>query len=329
MRKRLLSLILAQLNMNFAISYSRYYYFKKRERMWEPILIAVGIGMLAVMLGTGVFKLTSAFYDATAMVGQGSVTVVLGMLLAQVVVLVLGFVLVISVFYFSNDLDLLIPLPLVPAEVLLGKFSVILASEYVGLFVFLIPFFVAYGIKAGVNPIAYTISAVLVFLALPVIPLVIAAIPAIFLMRVTNLSRRKDTLLMIGGFLFIALMVGFQVFVQTRVPEMAEGSEFIRKVFSTANALVDVVGRRFPPSLWATKALVDSGTLSGLLYLMLFLGISALGLVTLIGIGNKVFYEGVVSGFEAASPRKARPASGELPVSTYLQRSPLVALALA
>ena len=43
MKGRLLSLILAQLNMNFAISHSRHYYLKKRQRLWEAVLIVVSV----------------------------------------------------------------------------------------------------------------------------------------------------------------------------------------------------------------------------------------------------------------------------------------------
>lgn len=316
--------------MNFGISHSRYYYLKKRERLWEPILIAFSIGILAVLLAIGVFKLASMYYDATAALGQEDLTLILGILLSQVIVMILGFVLVIAVFYFSNDLLILIPLPFRPAEVLLGKFSVILANEYVGLAVFLIPLIIAYAIKAGVNPLVYGLTAIAIFLSLPVIPLVIAAIPAVLLMRVTNLSRRKDALIMIGGFLFITLVLGFQILVQTTIPAPGEESEFVRKMLSAANSLVDIAGRQFPPSIWATKALAEAGTAPGLSNLVLFLGASVLGVAALLAIGNKVFYEGVISGFEAGARtrRKSLVLVNELPVSRYLEHSPYVAIAL-
>ena len=50
MKTRLLSLILAQLNIFFSISHSRYYYLKKRQRLWEGILIAGSIIILALTL---------------------------------------------------------------------------------------------------------------------------------------------------------------------------------------------------------------------------------------------------------------------------------------
>ncbi len=328
MARRVLSLILAQLNMNFAISHSRYYYLKKRQRLWEPVLIALAIGSLAATLGVGIYKAASYYYSTSAAIGQGAVTLTLGILLAQVLVAILGFVLVIAVFYFSNDLGILIPLPLRPAEVLAGKFAVILANEYVGLAVFVIPVLVAYGVHAGVSGVPYVLSSVLVFLALPVVPLIIAAVPAILLMRVAGLSRRKDTLAMIGGFLFVAVVVLFQFLVQTKAPGIGEEAEFLAKMLAGANSLVDVVGARFPPSIWATRALAGAGTLQGLYSLVLFLGAGVLAFVALLVIGDRVFYQGVLGGFEAGARRGARPTGKVQEAARYPSRSPVASLAL-
>lgn len=328
MARRVLSLILAQLNMNFAISHSRYYYLKKHQRLWEPVLIVLGIGGAAAMLAIGIYTVASYYYSAAAAVGQGAVTLTLGILLSQVLVLILGFVLVIAVFYFSNDLGILIPFPLRPAEVLVSKFAVILANEYVGLAVFIVPVLVAYGVRAGVSALPYVVSSVLVFLALPVVPLVLAAIPAILLMRVVGLSRRKDTLAMIGGFLFIAVVVVFQFLVQTKAPGVGEEAEFLAKMLATANSLVDIVGARFPPSIWATKALARAGTWQGLSNLGIFLAAGALGFVALLAIGDRVFYQGVLSGFEVGATRGARRV-GKAQAATYVSRSPIASLAVA
>ncbi|NLA07273.1 MAG: hypothetical protein GX872_06545, partial [Firmicutes bacterium] len=70
MKNRVLSLILAQLNMNFAISHSRYYYLKKRQRLWEGILIVVSVIMTAALLSFGVYKLACAFYSQAAAINQ-------------------------------------------------------------------------------------------------------------------------------------------------------------------------------------------------------------------------------------------------------------------
>ena len=75
---------------------------------------------------------------------------------------------------------------------------------------FIVPIFVAYGRRANVGIISYTLSAITIFLTLPVIPIAIASMLAVILMRVVGFTKRKDMLTVIGGFLLVALIVGVQ-----------------------------------------------------------------------------------------------------------------------
>jgi ABC-2 type transport system permease protein len=313
--------------MNFAISHSRYYYLKKRQRLWEGILIVGSIIMTALVLSFGVYKLACAFYSQAAVINQEALTLTTGILAAQFLMLILGVILVISVFYFSNDLPVLIPLPLRPWEVLASKFAVILSNEYLGLLVFIVPLFVAYGVRADVSMISYTLSAIIVFLTLPVIPVAIASILAVALMRVVGFTKRKDTVTIIGGFLLVALIIGIQFYMQTKLPARGDEQEFMMQLLSQANSLVSVTGRQFPPSIWATWAVSEAGTSRGLLSLGLFLGVSALAFSLFLALGNRFFYHGVQSGFEAPTAKRGTLAkkSGKLQFS---ERTPLLSLAV-
>lgn len=327
MKNRVLSLILAQLNMNFAISHSRYYYLKKRQRLWEGILIVVSVIMTAALLSFGVYKLACAFYSQAAAINQERLTLVTGILAAQVLMLILGVALVIAVFYFSNDLPILIPLPLSPWEILTSKFAVILANEYLGLLVFIVPLFAAYGMRADVSIISYTLSSIIVFLTLPVIPVAIASILAVILMRIVGFTKRKDMLTIIGGFLLVLLIIGVQFYMQTKLPAPGDEQEFMIQLLSQANSLVAIAGKQFPPSIWATWAVSDSGTSKGLLSLGLFLGVSALSFGLFLAVGNKFFYQGVLSGFEAPTAKRGTlvKKSGR---AQFSERTPLLSLAV-
>jgi ABC-2 type transport system permease protein len=324
---RLLSLILAQLNMNFAISHSRYYYLEKRQRLWEGILIVVSIIMTALVLSFGVYKLACAFYSQAAIINQEALTLTTGILAAQFLMLILGVALVIAVFYFSNDLPVLIPLPLRPWEVLASKFAVILCNEYLGLLVFITPIFVAYGMRADVSLISYALSAIIVFLTLPVIPIAIASILSVILMRVVGFTKRKDILTIIGGFLLTGLIIGVQLYLQTKLPARGDEQEFIMQMLSQANSLVAVMGRQFPPSIWATWAVSEAGTSMGLLSLCLFLGVGAVSFGLFLALGDRFFYQGVLSGFEAPTSRRGALVDKQ-GRHGFSKRTPLLSLAV-
>ena len=96
---------------------------------------------------------------------------------------------VLSAFYFSHDLTLLIPLPFRPWEVLTAKLLTIMTGQYLPI----ILTFVArcFGVRTQAAPV-YWLAAALVFLGLPVLPLIIATVLSVVLMRLVNMSRRKD-----------------------------------------------------------------------------------------------------------------------------------------
>jgi ABC-2 type transport system permease protein len=324
----LLSLIRAQLNVNFAISQSRYYYLKKRQRLWEPVLILFGLAALAWGISSGIFKYSCSLYPQFAAIHQAHLLILFGVMTSQALLIVIGFVLVIGVFYYSNDLNLLISLPLRPWEVIAGKFSVVLAGEYIALAVFLGPLLVAFGLKAGVGWISYGLTGILVFLLLPVLPLVIAAILAILLMKLVGGYRRRDTLIVAGTFLLMAAVTISQFFIQPRGGR-GQDSAFVARLLAKANSLVDLAGGKFPPSIWITKALGNAGTLSGLLNFVFLLDVSGLGLGALFWIGNRVFYEGVLSGLEPGVVRKRQPPAGAVAVRRALPSWPVWSLAQA
>lgn len=325
MKRRVWSLIKSQLNVGFGISQARFTYFRKRERLWEAILIPVSIAIAAGSLGFGVFKFFAAFHAAYASLGQGDMTLLLGVLMCQFVMLALGFTLIVGNFYYATDLQILIPLPFRPWEVLAGKLALLLAGEYAVQAVFFLPVLLAYGLGSGTAPVPFGLAALAVFLVLPLIPLTIAAVPAVLLMQVLGGSKRRDALLVAAGFLFVVLIILGQFYIQDRIfGSGAQGSELMRRALSAAHGLTDLTGRMFPPAAWAARALADPA--GGLLHLLLFLAVSAAGLTVFFTLGEAVFYQGALRGTEAGKQRR-RGHAGDPHRGKLRTASPVASLA--
>ncbi len=92
-------------------------------------------------------------YDILKPMGQERALLSLGFLAGQFLILMFGIYYVISAFYFSRDLELLIPLPLRPAEVMTSKFAVIVINEYLTVAAVVLPVVVTLGVvsRAGVG----------------------------------------------------------------------------------------------------------------------------------------------------------------------------------
>lgn len=301
--KQLWSVYKALVNTHYGLSAIKDLYFKKRQRLWELILIIVALSLTAVMVVAASISVTHNIFSMGETLGEPEIVLSLSVVAAGLGTFVFSFGLVLSAFYFSDDIKTLIPLPLTALEVLTAKFATIFTSQYLILAVFIIPIWVFYGIKLDAH-VFYYLKALIGFVFLPILPLVLATLVAIVLMRIVNISKRKDLFTVIGGVVVIVLFVGGQIYFQmqaTNNPEL-----FLEQLLMQTTSFVQIIGRLFPPSIWLTHGLTQPG-ISGLLYLVFFIGLTIVSFLVLLALAQKVFYKSVLMGMESgkASRRKS------------------------
>ncbi len=325
------ALLKALLNVNFGISYGRRTFLVQKKRLWEPIVIALGVGSGVIGLGAGYVSLLNAMYSNAQTLGQGNMILTLAIAAGQVFVLILGLFWVISVFYFSRDASILTPLPLPASTVVLARFGVVLANEYITLALILLPAFCVYGTRSGAGPL-YWITCIPVFLLTPVIPLAIAAAAAIVLMRFVNVRKSRTLFMFLGTAVFFGLYFWFQYYVMHKAPQSE--ADMLSYLMTVQDSLSRSVAMRFPPSLWASFSLSKAGTAAGLGNLLLLIAVSAGALALAMALGSRLFYAALAAGSEATASRAKRPgreaaqAGLALPHSLWVRRSPESAIAL-
>lgn len=304
MKSRVISLYSAMLNTHYGLSAGKYYYIKKKQRLWEPLVIVASMGWLLVLAVWFAWMLTEQLFLGGLAFGQPHLALISGTLIVSVLGLFFGFFNVLSTFYFSNDLSILLAWPLRSWEILLAKLGVIVTGQYILNALFLLPIGIRYGLLARVG-VGYVVSAFVVFLVLPVIPLVIASALSVVLMRLVNLSRYRDKLTLIGGILLLVIVFGGTYWLQQNVGT-DDPSVLLEQLLSQADGLVKAVGRVFPPSVWAAQAMAYADTSQGWINLLYLVASSALGLIVLYVLGEKVFLQGVIAGLEGSRGGKRR-----------------------
>ncbi len=291
------------LNVHYGWSANKYYYFKKRRRIWEPLLLAFFLIPFLLTVMIAAWRLAEDLYLGGLAFGQPHLALVYTSLLVSLLGLFYGFFYVISAFYFSTDLPVLLPLPLTAGEILGAKLGVVLTGQYVANALVLIPVWLKYGLLAKTG-ISFLLSAALVFFSLPIIPLVIASLLSVLLMRFVNLSRHKDKLSLIGGFLLFVVVIGFQVWLRTH-PE-GDPEALLTIMLGQGDGLVRLIGRYFPPALWASRAMGYSHLGRGWLNMAYLLGASAAALGVLYLTAKRVFIQSLLAGQEVDRGKRKR-----------------------
>ncbi|HWI65228.1 MAG TPA: hypothetical protein VNT75_25640 [Symbiobacteriaceae bacterium] len=287
-------------------------------------LMFLGFAPLIAMVAASFFGL----YISAKGLGMPELVLVLGFTLGQLLCLSFGIFYVISSFYFSKDITLLIPMPIRPGEIVLSKFIGILLGEYLTMLPVVLPAVIIYGIFSDV---AWTFLpfALVIFLLLPIPALVISALFSIVLMRVTNLRRNRDLWRVFGGLIGLALALGINYF--TRMGATSGNfnprSEQMADLIGQLGKLYQTYGKFFPTSLWATDALREGAPALGAGPFLLFVAVAALALGGMVWVAEKLFYGGAVGGDETRSSGR-KLTRDELAKETSQARSPLWALLL-
>lgn len=315
------SFIKMQLNVNYGISALKYRFTREKKKLWEPILIAVVIVISLVPMLALYTLMMSGLFAAGLMMNQPEIILTIAFLFTQIVILFFGIFYVMGTFYFSQDLESLVPLPLKPYEVVGGKFAVIMVNEYLTALPILLPPLIIYGAGTG-QGIFYWIKSLLLITAVPIIPLAAASLLIMILMRFINFRRYKDLFAVIGGLAAMFLGVGISMFSQNL--SGVEEPDFFNNLILSKSGLIEMIGSKFPPSIWATKSLSENG-LAGLWNLILFFAVCIILFLLLLWLSNKVFYKALLAGQEVT--RRKRVMTGEQINMKYgKEKSPISAI---
>ncbi|GFN34296.1 putative ABC transporter permease subunit [Tepidimicrobium xylanilyticum] len=320
---KILSLVKTDLNNTFGLSALQYKLINKRDRLQ---IIIFGIVILSVLPSyLMLIKGLSNLYEAYNSIGQESMFLLNGFLLSQMTVFILGILYVMSKNYFSNDLNVLVPLPLKPREIIGSKFISLMVNEYLTSFPIILPFIIIFGFK-GNEGLLYWLYALILIIFLPVIPLALASIVVMLFMKYTNIRGRKDLFRIIGYFVFIIGLLAFQFKIQSLAQNaLMEGEDLFIKIATDSNLLVKRLGLSFPPSMWGALTLSNYISIMGLVNLILFVGLSILIFLAMVYISERVFFDGLIGNLEVGTFR----GSSEIKVSDYSKRFPaFIALGL-
>ncbi len=207
-----------------------------------------------------------------------------------------------NIFYFSNDIEYVLPFPIKPRQIIMAKFNVILITEYVVGIVFgLVPLTI-YGILTNANILYYIIS-LITLLIFPIVPIVIAGILVMIIMSFAKLTKNKDKFQVIATILIIAIVIGMQ-FVLNQQGDLTDEQIALKLV--EANGMADMFSGYIPTLQPIRNALTISETLGRILEILKAVIITAAFYTIFILVGQKLYLKGVVGNRSGGGTKKQK-----------------------
>lgn len=295
---------------------------RKAGRLGTAALALMGQGVLFFLLLSTAWVL----YQHLSPSGQAGLLPGFGVLLGFLVILLFNGLAFFSSFFDNHDADLLLSLPLPPAQILAAKSLAHLPSSYTNLLAAAGPFWLVYGLYQGTP--TYWVMLLPVVLLLPLLPLSLVASVVLLVGYATAGRVRTDWLRAgIGVLLFGGLMVVQALSARHQVG----GSPYAGAILSQQKALQGLVSALWPVQTAARAILAPTLPAALLAWALLLLQTAvAVGLLALLG--RLTFlraWSGDVGGRTSRSPAAApaaeagvsSPRNGEMTV-----RSPMRAL---
>ena len=294
---------------------------KHRKAKTLLFIILLGLAFIPLVLQIGFF-----FYKligALSAVNLHGLALSFGFSAVGMVVFLFGILNVLSVFYFAEDVDILLSLPLRSSHILSSKFTAALVYDYFFVFLFLLPLLVAYGLKMQPGA-GYLPTAGLVFLVLPVVPFAIACILVMVVMRFTNFSRNRDRFGKIAGTVLLLFILGLNFVLQRNTGLSENPEQFSQLLASGRFPAIRGIAGVIPGIRFAVESVLHSGEIQGWIWMAFFLGVAGLFVAVFLVIGDRIYFRGVQGSTDRLRSKAAIRSSVSNMV--MINRSPITAV---
>ncbi len=247
---------------DFGISFGR----KKKDlnKKGTNIVGIIILGLVFLYFAGIILFISVKFFDFLKLFGMQSAMLGYSASLFSFIIFFFGIFYIISVFYFTSDIEHLLSLPFNAWEIIGGKFLSVIIYEYITTSLVLIPFFV-YGFLNGEGILFYLYS-IVIMLLLPIIPLALTAVIIMPIMRFVKFARNKDLFNMISGVLVMAIALSFNFYFQSMFTNETDLGNVVN---AGGEKLVQITSAIFPGTVFAGQSLASASNINGLIYIVL------------------------------------------------------------
>ena len=198
--------------------------------------------------------------------------------------LIFGFNIILNSFYFSGDIEHILPLPIKPRILISSKFLSVLISESIMEFLFLIAAFLGFIIVTNMNITTVLMSIIGAF-TLPILPLVYCGIITLVIMRFTNLIKNKNNTLTI---LLLGIIIILGIFAINYINNDSI-TEFVHLLAIGKIKFIDIMNYVFPSTYFLVDAVSNINIISFLIYIV----INVIAYFIFMLLADKIYIRGV------------------------------------
>lgn len=259
---------------------------KKRSKVFYGIMGAMVVLLIMIPVGLLVGFITYAL--TLAVLQNNGDTQAANIVLHIIAILsaMFGFNVIVNIFYFSNDIENLLPLPIKPHELVGAKFSYSLLSENIMEFILTLGVCVGFMCARGISFFG-VLTSIVSIATLPIVPLAYCGIISMLLMYFTHAVKNRDFLNKIVGVGTAVMIVGALVAL-VFVSDL-NADTMAQSLAGGENTFLNIMNCIFPQIPLMMRSISDNSAL----YLLYYLLVNVAFICVFLLIASKMYIKGV------------------------------------
>ena len=189
---------------------------------------------MMVFLFIGILYISNSGIKFLVQKGQAESFINIYFLVLSIIVMFQAILVCTNIFYFSKDLEYILPLPIKPKELLISKFIALIYKIYISEIIFGGIPIIVYGIYTNASILFY-IYTILIFIIFPIFFALLISIIMMFVMKISRFIRNKDvfqiiiTLALISILFFVEYKLIGNIFINNNGENFTQ-DQFVQKV---------------------------------------------------------------------------------------------------
>lgn len=272
-----------------------------RNKKLKPPIVAALMLLIVALMSMPFAAIVTSLYKPLKLIGQQGMLLSMIFLSGSTILFFFGIFTVMNIFYFSGDIEELLPLPFKSSEIVFGKFLAVIINMSLYSGIMLLPL-IAYGLSSDSGPIYYIYMVIAVVLV-TVFPMILASGICMLLMRFTSLSKHKDLFKIFAGCLSLALVIFLNLFFQPS-NENASQDTIIKMLSEGNNSGMKILTGIFIINKFCANAMINNADFQGVINIILAIIFSVCIFLVYYIIAGRLYLKGVIGISESYSKRK-------------------------
>lgn len=215
-----------------------------------------------------------------------------------------------NVYYFSKDLEDILPFPIKPIELLISRFNMLVSISYVSMIMFIFVPLLLYGLMVA-RTFVYFPSMLIITLIFPIFFALIISIIMLFVMQLSKIIKNKEIFQLVITTMLIGIFTIFEGYALETVLSNAEEIEQIQQgqeinLIQIINEKVTEINNYLITINPSVKILTENNILNVLIQIIKILFINIITFILFILTGKKLYLKNILINIEKVNINKRK-----------------------